>query len=130
MLQQTNMEKLLTILPVVCVVHQYSNDSYLNIHASLGHASARRTRYICQYNDIKGLNSLSVLAKATKRSIPSHFQPLAIAGRSWQFDVKGKIEVPSVINNAYYEFRFMDINSRKLFTYYLQIKIVQRPSSF
>jgi len=31
------------------------SNAYLNIHACLGRASARRTRFICQWNKIKGI---------------------------------------------------------------------------
>ena len=130
-LQQSEMEQSLNLPPIVCVVHQYSQDPYLNIHACLGHASARRTRYVCKCNNIKGLKSMSIrafnsivncesckLAKSTKRKFPGHFETPTIPGQIWQFDVKGKIEVPSIMYNCHYEFGFIDLCSRKLFTYY------------
>ena len=128
---QQEMEKSFSITPITCVVHQFSTDPYLKVHACLGHASAKRTRYVCRCNKIKGIESLSVnsfksilnceackIAKAKRRSFPGHFEVPAIAGASWQFDVKGRIEVPSVLYNAHYEFGFIDLHSRKLFTYY------------
>ena len=134
-LQQNVMEQCFQLTPIVCVVHQFSNNPYLNVHACLGHASARRTKYVCQCNKMKGIKSLSQnafdciknctackLAKSTKRSFPGHFETPTTAGVSWQFDVKGKIEVPSLIYNAHYEFGFIDRHSRKLFTYYTSNK--------
>ena len=49
-LEQNVMEECFQLTPIVCVVHKFSNNSYLNVHACLGHASARRTRYVCQCN--------------------------------------------------------------------------------
>ena len=111
---QQEMEKSFSITPITCVVHQFSTDPYLKVHACLGHASAKRTRYVCRCNKIKGIESLSVnsfksilnceacnIAKAKRRSFPGHFEVPAIAGASWQFDVKGRIEVPSVLYNAH-----------------------------
>jgi len=116
-LGQQYMETLLEIPPIVCVVHQYTVDPYLNIHACLGHASAQRTRYICQCNKLKGLDSLKVsvfesirncsackMAKATKRSFPGHFQIPTKSGFAWQFDVKGRIEQASLIYGSHYEY--------------------------
>jgi len=48
---QQTLEKLLCIPPIICVIHQYSAEPYLNIHACLGHPCARRTSFVCQYED-------------------------------------------------------------------------------
>ena len=62
------------------------------------------------------------LSKATKRSFPGHFTTPEIAAQVWQFDVKGKIAVPSVIHGSHYEYGFIDLYSRKLFTFYTSNK--------
>ena len=130
-INQQTLEQLLSIPPIICVVHQYSKDPYLNIHACLGHASMQRTRFVCQCNNIKGIKLNSIksfdsirnceacrLAKATKRSFPGHFATPQLSAQVWQFDVKGKISLPSVIFGSHYEYGFIDLFSRKLFTYY------------
>ena len=54
------MEQLLSIPPIICVVHQYSADPYLNIHTCSGHASASRTRFVCQCNNIERIKFNSI----------------------------------------------------------------------
>ena len=130
-LQQQILESCFKINPVVCLVHQYSDNPYLRIHACLGHASARRTRYVCQCHKLKGIKSLSqnafqcikdcnicYLSKSAKRSFPGHTPTSTRPGEAWQFDVKGTIAIPSLVYGAHYEYGFIDKYSRKLFTYY------------
>ena len=56
--------------------------------------------------------------KQRRDPFQGHFATPQLSAQVGQFDVKGKISLPSVIFGSHYEYGFIDLFSRNLFTFY------------